>query len=204
MPAPFQLVQLSDSHIGAAWGIGDPVAGLTAVVDAVCSLPDPVDAVLVTGDLTDDAAAAEYRVVEELTARIGAPVHVLPGNHDDRDVLRTAFGLPGEPGAPVQYAVDLGPLRLVAVDSTRPGEARGRLDGARLDWLDAELATAPDRVTVVAMHHPPLVTGSAAWDEIGLPAADRLALGAVLARHPHVRRVVAGHVHRTIAASLGG
>jgi hypothetical protein len=28
MTRPFLLVQLSDSHIGADWGDGDPVAGL--------------------------------------------------------------------------------------------------------------------------------------------------------------------------------
>jgi 3',5'-cyclic-AMP phosphodiesterase len=204
MPVPFLLAQLSDFHIGATWGNGDPTAGLKAAVDAVLALPDRPDAVVATGDLTDNAAADEYRVVADQLSRIGAPVYVLPGNHDDRDALREAFGLPGASGAPVQYAVDLGPLRLVVMDSTRPGEARGELDAARLDWLEAELAAAPAVPTLVAMHHPPLVTGSDAWDAIGVPAADRRALGEVLARHRHVRGVVAGHVHRTIAAVLGG
>jgi hypothetical protein len=31
-------------------------------------------------------------------------------------------------------------------------------------------------VTVLALHHPPVSTGIAAWDEIGLPVADRRAL----------------------------
>src|SRR5262245_52348649 len=101
MPAPFLLAQLSDHHIGATWGTGDPVAGLSAVVDAVRGLPDRPDAVLLTGDLADNAAADEYRVVEALVSRIGAPVFALPGNHDDRDALRGSFGLPGEPGSPV-------------------------------------------------------------------------------------------------------
>jgi 3',5'-cyclic AMP phosphodiesterase CpdA len=100
--------------------------------------------------------------------------------------------------------VDLGPLRIVVVDSTRPGEDRGELDTGRLRWLDTELAGAPDRPTLIALHHPPVSTGVAAWDEIGLPAADRRALGDVLQRHPQVRRIVAGHVHRTISAELAG
>ena len=33
---------------------------------------------------------------------------------------------------------------------------------------------------------------------------DQRALAAVLARHPQVRRVTAGHLHRTIAAELAG
>jgi 3',5'-cyclic AMP phosphodiesterase CpdA len=204
MAKPFLLVQLSDPHIGADWGAGDPVAGLVAAVESVQRLPDRPDAVLMSGDLAENAADAEYDVVRDLLAQLGAPFYVLPGNHDDRDTLRRRFDLPGASGTPVQYTVDLGPLRLVVVDTQRPGEGHGQLDDDRLAWLDAELAAAPDQVTLVAMHHPPLATGSTAWDELGLPAADRRALGGVVERHPQVRRLVAGHVHRTIAAELAG
>jgi Icc protein len=204
MTKPFLLVQLSDPHVGATWGDGDPVAGLRAAVDSVRRLPDHPDAVLMSGDLADNAADGEYELVRELLAQIGAPVYVLPGNHDDRDTLRRYFDLPGTMGTPVQYAVDLEPLRLVVLDSTRPGEDRGELDPERLTWLDAELAVAPDRLTLLALHHPPVSTGIAAWDAIGLPIADRRALGEVLRQHPQVRRIVAGHVHRTMAAELAG
>jgi 3',5'-cyclic AMP phosphodiesterase CpdA len=201
---PFLLVQLSDPHIGATWADGDPVAGLAAAVEAVRRLPDRPDAVLMSGDLADNAADGEYEFVREALARLGAPAYVLPGNHDDRDGLRRHFGIPGPAGAPVQYAADLGPLRLVAMDSTRPGEDPGELDASRLAWLDGELAAAPEQPTLVALHHPPISTGIAPWDALGLPAADRRALGDVLQRHPQVRRVVAGHVHRTMTAELAG
>jgi hypothetical protein len=54
------------------------------------------------------------------------------------------------------------------------------------------------------MHHPPLSTGVPVWDELGLPAADRSALAEVVERHRQVRRLVAGHVHRTITGELAG
>ena len=198
------LAQLSDTHIGARWGDDDPAARLTSVVDEIRGLPDRPDAVLVTGDLADHGADAEYDYVREVVQRLEVPVYVLPGNHDDREALRRCFGLGGDPAAPVLYAADLGPLRLVALDSTRPGEDRGELDDQRLAWLDAELAAAPERITLLAMHHPPLVTGSPAWEAIDLPGSDRAALGAVLERHPQVRLVVGGHLHQTIAAELAG
>jgi 3',5'-cyclic-AMP phosphodiesterase len=204
MAKPFLLVQLSDPHIGATWAGGDPVAGLAAAVEAVRHLPDAPDAVLMSGDLADHAADAEYETVRELLEQLASPLYVLPGNHDDRDTLRRHFDLPGGPGTPVQYAADLGRLRLVILDSTRPGEDPGELDVDRLSWLAAELARAPDRPTLIALHHPPVSTGVAAWDELGLPAADRRALGDVLRRHPQVRRVVAGHVHRAMTGELAG
>lgn len=205
MHRPFLLAQLSDPHIGADWGVGDPVAGLVAAVESVRSMPDAPDAVLVSGDLADHATDAEYEQVRELLAPLSdAPLYVLPGNHDDRATLRRHFDVRGTRDEPVHYAVDLGPLRLVVLDTTLPGEDPGALDADQLAWLDGALKTRPDVPTLLAMHHPPLATGIPACDDVALAAADRRALGEVLARHPHVRRVVAGHVHRTITGALAG
>jgi 3',5'-cyclic AMP phosphodiesterase CpdA len=198
------LIQLSDPHLGADWGGADAAARLAAVVTEVRRIaPEPV-AVIVSGDLAEHAADGEYQLLEELLAPLAAPIHVLPGNHDDRAVLRRHFALPGVDQEPVQYSVALGALRLLALDSTDPGHDGGRLDGDRIAWFDAELAVDTVTPTIVALHHPPLVTGMPAADAIGLPAADTLALGGVLARHPQVRRVIAGHFHRTVVGELAG
>jgi hypothetical protein len=69
-------------------------------------------------------------------------------------------------------------------------------------WLEAELAVDPCP-TVIAMHHPPLVTGIPPLDRMGFAADERLALASVLAASPHVVRVVAGHVHRAAFGTVG-
>ena len=196
MSRPFLLVQLSDPHIGAEWAASDPAAGLEAAIDAVRALGASPDAVLVSGDLADHAADEEYEQVRALLGQIDAPYYVLPGNHDDRDALHRHFGVPGAGGEPVQYAVDLGPLRLVR-------RAIVVQDG-RLSWLEETLEAAPDVPTVVAMHHPPFTIGIAPWDAIALRPSDRGKLGDILARHEHVERVLVGHVHRAISTELGG
>jgi 3',5'-cyclic AMP phosphodiesterase CpdA len=201
---PFLIVQLSDPHIGAGWANGDPIAGLAAAVEAVRRLGTQPAAVLVSGDLADNASDAEYERVRDLLAPLRAPAYVLPGNHDERQALRRHFGVPGIGAEPVCYSVDLGPLRLVALDSTLPGEDSGALDGDRLVWLDAELSARPQQLTLLAMHHPPMLTGIPAWDRIGLAEDVRRMLGELIGRHPQVRRIVAGHVHRTITGDLAG
>lgn len=200
----FLLAQLSDFHVGADWAEGDPLAGFAAVVDALHAMPPRPAAVLVSGDLADHATDVEYAQVRDGLASIGAPVYVLPGNHDDRRALHRHFGVPGASGEPVQYSVELGPLRLIVLDTTRPGEDPGTLDRERLAWLDSELAAAPGSPTLIAMHHPPLVIGLPAWDADGLPASDRASLADVVERHPQVRRIVAGHVHRAMIGELAG
>ncbi len=205
MSRPFLLAQISDPHLGEPPIAGvKPKKALREVVAAIVALPYPVDAILVTGDLAEHAAREEYELAADLIGAAGVPVHVLPGNKDDRATMREVFGLPGDGGAPLDYAVDLGPLRLVVVDSTIPGEDRGGFEPAQLEWLEATLASAPEQPTIVAMHQPPLVTGMADWDAVIMSAADRGALAAVIERHPQVRAIVGGHLHRIATAGLAG
>jgi 3',5'-cyclic-AMP phosphodiesterase len=201
---PFLLLQISDTHLGASWENTDPEKCLRRSVEAILALPDRPDALLVSGDLTDDGSAAGYARVRELLEPLGLEPHVLPGNHDLRGPLREAFGLSGTGEEPIDYAVDLGPLRLVCLDTIVPGSDGGTLDAERLGWLDEALAAEPERPTVLAMHHPPLRTEIPTFERIGLDPEAREALAVVLDRHPQVLRIVAGHVHRTIVAELSG
>lgn len=204
MARPFVLLQLSDPHVGGEWDGADPVARLREAVAAVGALPDPPDAVLVSGDLTENAAVAEYEAVREELAPLRAPVFALPGNHDGRAPLRQVFELPGTGDDRVDYAADLGPLRLIVLDSTLPGRVEGGFGADALAWLEAELAAAPEQPALLATHHPPLATGIAAWDGINLSAADRAALAEVAGRHPQLLAIVGGHLHSPMSAALGG
>src|SRR4051794_16738968 len=130
------LVQLSDPHLG---GPGAAEA-LAAGVARVLALDTPPDAVLVSGDIADTGAPAEYELARELLAPLGPPVRLLAGNHDALPE-RTA------------YAVACGGLRLVACDTSIPGRDDGRLD---VGWLAARLAEDTETPTIVALHHHPV------------------------------------------------
>lgn len=204
------LAQISDPHVVCegklAYGRVDTPRMLARCVQRLLAQPHRADAVVVTGDLTDHATADEYAQLRALLAPLPMPVYLCVGNHDDRDALRRAFPdhpwLLGEDGF-VQYAVDVGALRLVVLDTLQPGAPGGRLCERRLQWLDRTLA-ASSRPTVIAQHHPPFATGLTVMDTMGLAPADIDALAAVVARHPHVERIVCGHVHRTAHARLDG
>jgi Icc protein len=178
------IAQLTDPHMRVGPGDGASARALAGAVDAV--LPHDPAAVVVTGDIANSGSPSEYERVRELLAPLSVPVHVLPGNHDDHDALMAAFDLPA-----VQYSVRCGPLRIIACDTTVPGRDDGRFDAARREWLREQLE--PGVPTLVAMHHPPLLTGAPAFDELGLPAEDRRALLELLGPDA---RVIAGHIHR--------
>ncbi len=147
---------------------------------------------------------AEYARLRHLLSPLPMPVYLIPGNHDDREALRQAFA--DYPKMPregfIQYVVDDGPLRLVAVDTLLPGKPGGRVDAERLAWLDARLGEAPSKPTMIFMHHPPFKTAIEYMDGIGLEGAD--AMAEVVRRHPQVERVVCGHLHRSIQSRWAG
>jgi len=179
---------------------------LERCVRKVLALPCRPDATVVTGDLTDHATPEEYGTLRDLLEPLAAsmPTYLAVGNHDDREVLRAAFPehryLAGEGGF-VQYVVDDFPVRLVVLDTLIPGAPGGRLCADRLAWLDRTLAESK-RPTIVAQHHPPLVTGLTIMDQMALedPAAE----ADVLRKYPHVERVICGHYHRNVQARFGG
>jgi 3',5'-cyclic AMP phosphodiesterase CpdA len=202
------LAQLSDSHIAVGRNDTDSAKALTAAVRAIDALPAPPDAVIVTGDLVDDPSAPAYERVRELLAPVSQPLFVIAGNHDDRDALREYFALAGRDtgsvGAPFQYVAELPGLRLVVCDSTLPGREEGSFDAERRAWLATELAADVHTPTVVAIHHPPVLTSFPAFDEIGIPPADRQGIAEVLTINPQVRRVICGHIHRGFFDVLAG
>ncbi|HEX3952798.1 MAG TPA: phosphodiesterase [Stellaceae bacterium] len=202
------IAQLSDTHIvphGALlYGRVDTAGFLTRAVAAINQLDPLPDVTVLTGDLVDTGAPAEYANLRELLAPLRMPIFVIPGNHDARDVLRETFA--GEGYFPavgfLQFAIDGYPVRIVALDTLIPGDHRGLLCAERLDWLDRTLAAAPQQPTVVLMHHPPFATGIDFMDRYGLRGSE--ALAAVVARHPQVERILCGHLHRAIDRRFAG
>lgn len=198
------LVQLADLHIGADWVRTDPLETLSATVNAVRRLDVGADAVIVLGDIAEHGSDGEYAQARAELERLEAPLYVAMGNRDDRRQLRRQFGLEPAGDEPLHYATDLGPARLVVLDTTIPGNDGGRLDAESLAWLERELAARPREPTLLAMHHPPLLTRSPAWDRIALTELSRAGLADTLERHPQVRQILGAHVHRPLFTQFGG
>jgi 3',5'-cyclic AMP phosphodiesterase CpdA len=204
------LAQITDLHIkrpGAlAYRKVDTAPYLARCVARLNALVPRPDAVLVTGDLVDLGAEEEYRHLAQLLAPLELPVYLMVGNHDDRAALRAVFDAPylHDGGAFVQYAVDVGAVRVIALDSQVPGESAGTLCDARLDWLARQLDAARGRPVIVALHHPPFATGIGHMDRLGLDAHASARLAQLIVPHPNVERVLCGHLHRAIHARFAG
>jgi 3',5'-cyclic AMP phosphodiesterase CpdA len=205
------IAQISDLHIkrpGAlAYRRVDTAAYLSRCVERLNALAPAPDAIIITGDLVDQGEPEQYEHLKSLLAPLKTPYYLLVGNHDDRTALRATFIDHKELHTNsefIQYTVDIGPLRLIALDSMVPGQSAGLLCDARLAWLEAQLQTAHDKPVIVALHHPPFVSGIGHMDALRLDPASAKKLAALIARHPNVERVICGHVHRPMFVRFGG
>jgi 3',5'-cyclic AMP phosphodiesterase CpdA len=205
---PFIVGQISDLHIKVqgklSYRVVDCAAMLARCVEEILRLPQRPDVLLVTGDLVDFGRIEEYSHLRRLLAPLPMPYYLLPGNHDERSALRAAFpehAYLRQWQPYVQYAIEDWPLRIVALDTVIPGEGGGRLDRARLEWLEETLSRSK-KPTLVIMHHPPFPTLIGHMDRIGLEGSD--ALEKIIARHPQVERILCGHLHRPIQYRFAG
>ena len=193
------LAHISDLHLN-----GTPRAAerVERAMDHLRALPTPPDALLVTGDIADHGAAAEYREAARLL-RAPFPVLACPGNHDSRSALRTE--LLAEPAGeqPVNHAHRIGDLMVLMCDSTIPGSDDGELDEATLAWIDqAARDLDRDSPAVLVFHHPPIRMHHPMPDSAPLHNPD--ALAELLARNPSIIAVMGGHAHTAAASAFAG
>ena len=208
MTSPILIAQISDLHIkipGAlAYGKVDTTAALARCIETLNGLTPRPDLVVISGDLADTPTAEEYAHLNAMLARLTLPFIAVPGNHDDRTLMRAA--LPGQGFASASGALNtvrsVGDVDILAVDSTVPGQPYGLLDDDTLFWLDDMLRASDTRPAMLFLHHPPFLTGIGHMDAQNLKNADRLA--ALLARHPRVGLIGAGHVHRAALTTFAG
>lgn len=193
--ADLRLLHISDTHLfgdgSLHYGIVDTTAALERVLAKASEIPG-LDAVVLSGDLSEDGTEASYRkvfdLVEPWAAERGALVVYAMGNHDSPDAFTSVLG-------PRTAVHTLSRHRIVTLDSSVPGVAYGSIDADQLAWLSDVLAQPADLGTVVVIHHPPTPAVTPLLHRLELD--DPHALLGVL-DGSDVRLVLSGHYHHPL------
>ncbi|MBR1120091.1 phosphodiesterase [Bradyrhizobium lablabi] len=209
MPSkPVCIAQISDLHIKApgtlAYGRVDTASALERCVTTLNELDPAPDFVVISGDLADTPTDEEYENLRHLLAPLKLPFAAVPGNHDSRELMRAALPLADYAFqyGPLNQRIEIDGLALLLLDSSVPGKPHGELDAQTLTWLDATLASAPERPALLFLHHPPFMTGIGHMDRQNLLNAGELV--SIVERHPRVQLIATGHVHRATFTTFAG
>lgn len=208
------IAQITDLHIavgGRETAHPGNAKRLRAVLAAIAALRPRPAAIFASGDLTETGTPEEYAALAEILRGASSqfdlgPLYVGMGNHDRRAALLDTFPAPCaavDDHGFVQYAVEVGGLRLVMCDTVEEGRAEGAFCEERASWLARTLDAAPSRPTVVILHHPPIPCGIQ-WMDPTFDPAGRDRLGEALRGRSQVLGILSGHVHRSYHGAFAG
>ena len=196
-----RILHLSDSHLFGdetlQYDQVDTLAALRRVLGRADALGG-ADAVVLSGDLSNDGSAESYRrlraLVEPWAAARDAAVVYAMGNHDLRAGFEEVLG------GRVSVATVRG-FRIISLDSAVPGAGYGELPPAQLEWLREGLQTPAGNGTVLVVHHPPVPAATTLLAALELRNPEQLL---EVCRGTDVRLILCGHYHHPMATELGG
>ena len=204
-----RVIQLTDLHL-----LSEPEARvrdvptwstLKLVLDLLREQEEQDYCLVITGDLAQDGERGAYERLVDWLQEWRDRCVVIPGNHDNRSLLREVLVLPlmseqQDPDA-ICFSHQFGEWRLIGLDTQVPGAVLGTLSDRQLSWLGRELERHPDQPTILFTHHPPFSVCSSWADGIGL--TNREPFWQSISDHSQVRAVISGHVHQEFAAMQG-
>ncbi|WP_333496159.1 3',5'-cyclic-AMP phosphodiesterase [Kluyvera sp. CHPC 1.251] len=202
--ASVRVLQITDTHLFAEkdetlLGV-NTWASYHAVLQAIHASARDVDLVVATGDLAQDHSSAAYQHFADGIASFAAPCVWLPGNHDFQPSMYSTLQDAGI--SPAKRVLVGENWQILLLDSQVFGVPHGELSEFQLEWLEKRLAEAPDRHTLLLLHHHPLPAGCSWLDQHSLRNAG--ALDNVLVRYPRVRNLLCGHIHQELDVDWNG
>lgn len=192
------VAQISDIHASVDSASLDVLAEAISWLDTLRP-----DALVITGDLVDDGWRQGYRRIAQSLQSLSCPIHILPGNSDRQDLMRSELGelarWPNSAG-PMHFRSVVGDVVLIGLDVTVAGQSHG--DALpHLQWLKDSLADGGGAF-LIFMHQPPFPIGIEVLDNAGCRNADSF-LAVLEAAEKRPSAVLCGHVHRPVFGRLG-
>mgnify|MGYP000179788297 CR=1 FL=1 len=190
-PKPqYYLAQITDCHLltsaEAVYNGCQPAQHLKQIVNTLAA--NQPDAVILTGDLTQDHSAASYQLLAQLLSPLKCPVFVTPGNHDDPQQLQQ---LMTQQVLRPERSIVLGHWQLLLVNSKGPTPA-GTFALHEQHWLMQQLAASQAPAFWLYCHHHPAAL-NCFIDKHGQQDAQRL--WQTLQSDPRIRGIAHGHAH---------
>lgn len=202
------LIQFTDPHL-----LEDPQAehrsvntstSFERVLCSASAIIEHADAVLLTGDIAQDEAAATYARLRRSWTHdwVGTetPVWCIPGNHDAPVLM--AAELAEAPFSCLGHHSLGDSWEVILLDSREPGRAAGYLGTEELARLASRLEHSKAQHLLLVLHHQPITLGRSWLDSVGLQDRDQLL--EQVHRDGRVRGVLFGHIHHAIDRTENG
>ncbi|WP_020537080.1 metallophosphoesterase [Lewinella cohaerens] len=186
-----RIIQITDLHVGTPeerpFDI-DIRANFIKVLKAAKAVPH--DLLVISGDLClEEGDLAIYQWIKQQLDDFQFNYLVIPGNHDDKEMMVSTFGL--------HQQLQKGALFLTSPDDQPPlvllDSGPGQVDETTLSLLQEYLQAHPAPICLF-MHHPPMKMGVPFMDNKHA-LRNREPLLSVLTEHSYPISIFTGHYH---------
>lgn len=182
-----RIIHVSDIHLEnqgkIIWGV-DTKEHFDTAIKKIRYMND-IDAIIISGDLSNDGSTWAYKYIDMALANINIPVFCCPGNHDDLEEFYHGYN-------PLFYKIcdsfELGGWMFILLNSAVTGMSRGNFDPDKLSKL---IKLSSGNIAVV-LHHPPIEQEG--WLNRKL-LEHRDVFNHIIHQTKNIRLVLYGHTH---------
>ena len=185
------IIQLTDLHLSIAGDCPydiDVRANFLKALDKIATLQ--ADLLVISGDLCYDIGIAEiYYWIKEYLDDLPFPYFLIPGNHDDTQIMIDCYGLEKtSKNGQLFYKLEDAPQPLLFLDTQDY-----TLPKLQLQWLSKQLSHLKEPLCIF-MHHPPMKMGAPFMDQNHALINSKAVLDLMLA-YPYPITIFTGHYH---------
>lgn len=149
------------------------------------------DAVIITGDVSQDGSASSYSLALRQLERLDLPLYFIPGNHDNPLIMASV--LKNSPLVHPPETLYQGDWRFIPVSTVQPGKDSGFFSKKQQIKAEQDILNSHEMNVVLLMHHHPVPVGIPLVDECRLMNGSEVL--SLCDRYPQIKAIVCGHAH---------
>lgn len=197
MSQVIKLLHLTDLHlfgdINSTLNGINPLQTLSRIIETISNTlkNTQLDAIVLTGDISQDYSLASYKNAKKLLETLNLPVFATMGNHDYLSYFNKIFGNPNQT---INQISNIDGWQIILVNTQLYHHVDGLISDDDLLNLEQTLAKNPQKPTVIFLHHQVLPIESAWIDKLGLQHPQQFLK--IIDQYSNIKAVVCGHVHQ--------
>lgn len=194
-----KIVHLSDLHITKdgteIWGT-NTLYHFQRAMQVIATIND-IDAIIITGDLSNDGSNWSYSYIHHSLKQLGIPIFCCPGNHDNLENMKLVNS---EFFHVSDYCINIDGYDLFIMNSTISGMSRGLLCKDSMSWLEKKISNSSNPA-IIAFHHPVVDPGG--WLNRKI-LDNKEEFVKLVSKYSQVKLVLYGHIHYYIKQIVNG
>lgn len=146
--------QSSEGYKGMLAKMQSPLIPLKECLEEIRNKQE-IDLLIISGDLTDDGEAEDYRFLKQVIQEIIGDIKVIVtlGNHDIKRQFREGWLKEISSDEPYNLIETFEDFHVISFDSAIYGNSNGQVSKNQMKWLDQALERTQDKPVIVVTHH---------------------------------------------------